>query len=508
MENLLKRHPISVSRYIINGREECAVSGEFALPDYCPDITVVLKCILTPYVQNRQWSGEQLLVDAMVNVRVLYLDEERHSPRAVEFSIPASCALHSNGRADMCPVDINLTPKYANCRALGPRRIEVRGAVIVEAKAEETCEIELVSAQEGAGLYTKNCTVNVTSPIGMVEKMLTLNEVLEFPETMPPADMLLGGECRAVIRECKLLSGKAIVKGQVYVHQLYTAVSESVDCRCLDFVLPFSQILDMDGVEEGMSCLAKAQILSDTERCVIGPDGENTVLELTVKLLVQLQAYRHSTAELLLDAYHTEYPVTPVAEELCLCARTGHRWENTVLPMKIGLPAGQVSHILDVWIQNKEWDTVSQNGVAVIRGRWYVCVLARDVDGQIVYQEQPEDYCLEFACNGNKADAFVTITEQHYRVIENNLELQVGVCVALQEIHEELHSVLKDLSIHTDQPYPVHKASVLLYYAQAGESVWDIGERCHTSPESICTENELKDEVIRQPMVLMVPVIA
>lgn len=508
MENLLKRHPVSVSRYIINGREECAVSGEVSLPDYCPDIAVVLKCILTPYIQNRQWSGEQLLVDAMVNVRVLYLDEERHSPRAVEFSIPASCALHSNVRADMCPVEINLKPKYANCRALGPRRLEVRGAIIVEAKAEEAYALELASAQEGSGLYTKKCTVDITSPLGMVEKMLTINEVIEFPDTMPPADMLLGGECRAVIQECKLLTGKAIVKGHVYVHQLYTVDSKSGDCRCLDFVLPFSQILDMDGVEEGMAYRTKVQILSDTERCTIGPDGENTVLDVTVKLLVQLQAYRHSCAELLLDAYHTEYPVSPVVEELCLCAHKGHRWENTVLPMKIGLPAGQVTQIVDVWMQNQEWDTICQNGVATIKGRWYVCVLARDVDGQIIYQEQPEDYCLEFACNGNKADAFVTVTEQRYRVIEDNLELQVGVCVALMETCEETRPVLKDLSIHTDQPYPANRASVLLYYAQAGESIWDIGERCHTSPECICAENELKEDVLRQSMVLMVPVIS
>lgn len=507
MDNLLHKHSVPVSQCILNSQEECGVSGEFSLPDYCPDIAVMLKCMMTPCILNRQWSADRLLIDAMVNVRVLYLDEDRCAPHAVEFALPVSCAMQGSTRADMASVTYRLHTRYANCRALSPRKIEVRGAVAVAVCAETDADMELLSAYTGDGLQTRHCSVEMTHPIANAEKILTLNETLEFPEMLPPAEMLLGGECRPVVKECKLLSGKAIIKGQVYVHQLYAVDTRSGECGCLDFVLPYSQIVDVEGAEEGMVCCANVQLLSDTERCTVGPDGDNTMLDMTVKLLVQLQVFRCVQTEVLQDAYHTAFPISQQTEEICVTAHKGNRWEHTVLPMKMPLPAGQLTRILDVWVQTQDCDVCCQNGVASVKGRLCIGVLARDADNQVVYLEHPEDYCLEFASCGNKGTATVTVTELHYRVVEDSLELQIGVCVNLTETQEEALCVIRDLQLHTDQSYPSVRASALVYYAQAGESVWDIGARCHTSVECMCRENDLQDEVIHHASVLLVPMV-
>ena len=377
----------------------------------------------------------------------------------------------------------------------------------MEVSAEADSHIELLSANTGDGLQTRHRSVEMTYPAANAEKILTLSETLEFPEMLPPAEILLGGECRSVVKECKLLSGKAIIKGQIYVHQLYAVDARSGECGCLDFVLPYSQIVDVDGAEEGMVCCANVQLLSDTERCMVGPDGENTVLDITVKLLVQLQVFSCAQAEVLQDAYHTAFPISQETEEICVRAHKGNRWEHTVLPMKMPLPVGQLSRILDVWLQTQECEVCCRNGVASLKGRLCICVLARDIDDQVVYLEHPEDYHIEFPANGNKAKADIVITEVHYRTVEDSLELQVGICVNLTEEKEEQLRVIRELQVHTDQSYPTCRASALVYYAQTGESVWDIGSRCHTSVECICRENNLQEEVIRHASVLLVPMI-
>ena len=508
MENLLKRQPVSTARYIINAREECGVSGEFTLPDYCPDVAVVLKCMVSPCVQNRQWSGEQLLVDGMANVRVLYLDEERRAVRSVEFGLPISCALRADGYADMTPVEVTMSTKYVNCRAVGPRRLEVRGAVVVAATAQTACETEVATCGAREGLYTRTCEIATSCPGRMVEKMLTVNEMLEFPEHLPAAEMLLGGECRAVMQECKLLVGKAIVKGCIFVHQLYTSNLKNGATQCLDFVIPFSQILDVEGLAEGMPYWVNAQILSDTERCVVGPDGENTLLDLSVKLLIQLQTFTQECTEVVLDAYDTGCPVTVETEDKSFVLYKGCSTEHSVLPMQIPLPVGQVSEIVDVWVQCAECEAVCQNGTATIHGRLFICVLGRDADGLIWYTEHPEDYRLEYPCKGNAADVSIVVTELRYRVIGEQLELQVGVCLQMRMMQLQSCRVMQNLCLHTETPYTPQRMTAMLYYAQAGESVWDIGRRCHASPTEICAENHLKDEVLRQSMALLIPMVS
>ena len=90
---MLKKESISIANMMVDKSEDCAICSEFTLPDYCPDMAVILKCFTYPRLQNRQWSGDKLLIDGNAIARILYLDAERRSIRSVEFAVPFTCAL-------------------------------------------------------------------------------------------------------------------------------------------------------------------------------------------------------------------------------------------------------------------------------------------------------------------------------------------------------------------------------------------------------------------------------
>ena len=507
MEQLLRKSTVQLTGCALDRQEECPISGEYTLPEYCPDMAVVLKTFADPRIQNRQWSGDQLLLDGNAVIRVLYLDEERRCVRALEFTQPFSCTLRGDERADNASVELDLSTKYLNCRALSPRRVEVRGAVVVSARADCAVNKTFVTAMEDSGLYSRTETVPVTVPGGVCDKVLSVSESLEFDDTLPPAEMLLGGECRAVIRECKLLGGKAIIKGQVYVHQLYTDDTDGVHTHCLDYTLPFSQIMDIDDAREGMPYRASVQILSDTERCSVGPDGENTVLDVTVKLLIQVQVYHQEELSLLLDAYHSRFPVAAQTEEIEVCSFIGARWENAALPMQLSVPAGRWSEILDIAVQPQTLFAECQEDRAEVKGRMSICVLARDADGEIVYDEFVEEYGLQYDCNGNEMLLKPKVTDLQYRTVGDKLELQVKLCVAISEYQCSKQQFISDLHLQSESPYPQQRFTALLYYAERGEKVWDIGRSCHTSPMSIMEENGMTHECISENTVIVVPVL-
>ncbi len=504
MEQLLKKKSFRLSGCALDKQEECPISGEYTLPEYCPDVAVVLKCFAYPRILNRQWSGDQLLLDGNAVLRVLYLDEERRSVHSLEFTQSFSCALRGEGKVDNAAVQLELGTKYLNCRAVNPRRVEVRGAVTVTAYAECVLHKDLATTTENTALYTREVTQAITVPCSFADKVLTVSECVEFPDTLPPAEMLLGGECQAVIRDCKLLAGKAIVKGNVYFHQLYTTADEAV--YSLDFAVPFSQILDVNDATEGMPYKATVQILSDTERCIVGPDGENSLFEICVKLLIQIWLYQQEEITVIKEAYHSRYPASAQMEETETCCVIGTRWEETVLPMQLTVPSGRWQEIVDVCVQSPELTCTCNDGRVEAKGRLCVCVVARDMDGEIVYDEFLEDYSLSYVCEGNATDLHVVPIGCKYRVIDNSLELQVSLCVTIIDKQCERMNVLADLRLQQDMPYPKQKATAWLYYADAGESVWDIGRHCHTSSKGICEENRLEDECVREPMVLVIPV--
>lgn len=505
MEQLLKKKSVRLSGCALDKQEECPISGEYSLPDYCPDVAVILKCFAYPRVLNRQWSGDQLLVDGNTVLRVLYLDEERKHVHAFEFVQPFTCTMRGAGKADNAAVDLELTTKYLNCRAIGPRRVEVRGAVSVVARAECVVQKDLGIAVEDSCLFTRTLEKEITIPCGMNEKVVTISESLDFPDVLPPAEMLLGGECHAVIRDCKLLAGKAIVKGQVFLHQLYVDNKEAV--HSLDFVLPFSQILDVNEAMEGMPYDATVLILSDTERCTTGPSGENTILDVAVKLLLQIRVHKKETTTIIKDAYHSRCPLTAQTEGVEMCCFFGTRWEETVLPMRLATQSGRWQEIIDVCVQPQEHTTEYIDGSAVVNGRMIVCVVARDVDGEVVYDEFAEEYSLRYECRGNACRVSLVPIQCKYRVIENALELQISLYATVMDMENVCEQVTADLRLQSDCPYPPRKVTTLLYYADVGESVWDIGRNCHASPACIREENMLEEDCLTEQRVLVVPIV-
>lgn len=507
MDQLLKKKSMRLSCCALNKQEECPISGEYTLPEYCPDIAVVLKCFAYPHVQNRQWSADQWLLDGTAVIRVLYLDEERCCVRSLEFTQAFSCTMRGEMRVDNAAVKVDLSTKYLSCRALSPRRVEVRGAIVVNAYADGATQKDMALSVSDSGLHTRMDTMDVAVPCCATDKILTISESLSFHESLPPAEMLLGGECRAVIRECKVLTGKAIVKGQVYIHQLYADSLDGESTHCLDYTLPFSQIMDVEDALEGMPYHACVQVLSDTERCSVGPDGENTVLDVSVKLLVQIQAYRQEEISVLQDAFHNHYPLSAQTEELELCSLIGTRWEETVLPMQLAMPTTPWQEIVDVCTQPQECTAVCDGGRVEVKGRMIVCVVARDADGEMVYDEYVEDYGLEYSCVGNHARVKVVPTTLTYRAVDDKLEMQVGLCVEVADFYCEKKRLISDLRLQQDTPYPQSKATTLLYYADAGESIWDIGRICHASPNGIMEENALTEDCLAESQILVVPIL-
>lgn len=506
MEQLMKKYAHNVTQRILDRQEECPLSGEYTLPEYCPDIAVVLKCFAYPHIQNRQWSGDQMLLDGNAVVRVLYLDEERRCLHSLEFAQPFSCTLRGSGRVDNAAVEIELVTKYLTCRALSPRRIEVRGAIVVTARADSSVEKDFLEPADSDKLYARTEIVKTTIPIETCDKIMTVNEALEFDASLPPAEMLLGGECRAVLRECKLLSGKAIVKGQIFLHQIYTDSLEGTSTYSLDYTIPFSHILDVEHAQEGMPLHAMVHVLSDIERCTVGPDGENTVLGVSVKLLLQLHLYSTNEIMVLKDAYHARYPVAVQSENMEICSMIGTRWEESVLPLSVSLPSHPWKEIVDVWVQPQECATQCDGYMTEVKGRMAIGVVARDTDDEIVYQEFLEDYRTEYPCRGNAVHAQLVISGIKYRVTEDKLELQITLCSAITDYNRFQETVITDLRLQQDAPYPTQNATTLLYYADSGDSVWDIGKACHTSPTAIAKENDMTEEVLSEAAVLIVPI--
>ena len=485
--------------------QEQPVDGDFVLPEYCPDVAAVLKCTVTPAVQSRQLTGDRLLTDGTVGIRVMYLDEDRRTVRCCEFSQPFSGAFSLGAVPPDAHIRLTARVDYVNCRAISPRRLDVHGAFTLHLLVTAAAEQSALSAIEGEGVYTRRCRVTGSVPAAFAEKPFTLNETLEPGEGRHPALWMIRSTVTPVLTECRLLMNKAIVKGKLLVKALY-ALDEAGTTERAAGEIPFSQILDLAGAEESWICDADLSLLSAEVRMEATQAGETPLLAVTAKVLASVWGWRAVETELVCDAYSSFCPLTLEVGEIGSTGLTAVLREERTLRQTCELPSDTVREIPDLWCEVSTAAMTGEGETLSLEGRILWCMLVTEQNGEISYYERAENYSLPFE-DGRRDDApeVQVLSVSFQNAGEGKVELKADLAVTRRCRSDVTRRVLTAAAPDESAAYPPDKAALKICYARRGESLWDIARRCRTSVEAVTEENRLTGDTLAADTMLLIP---
>ena len=135
---------------------EQPIDADITLPDYCPDIRRVLKCLVTPRITAVQTAGDRATADGSAGVCVIYADEQG-AVCCFEQTYPFSKYADLKGADENCCVNVRAYTQYANCRAVSPRRLDIHAVVSVAFSISGVKEEEIITGAEGAGIQLRCC---------------------------------------------------------------------------------------------------------------------------------------------------------------------------------------------------------------------------------------------------------------------------------------------------------------------------------------------------------------
>ena len=495
---------IGLTQTIFDDFDERPVDCDFTLPDFLPDIAAVLKCTMKPVVQSHQISGDRVMVDGTVYLHVLYLDEDRRCVRSFENSQPFTSVFTVKDLSAGDRVTLSAKPNYVNCRATGPRRVDIHGAFSVKLVVTGRMDAEVVQTAEAKDLYTKGCQIACTTDGGGTEKVFTINEVLELDSEIP-AEMIVRNEAHICISDCTQLPGKAIIKGDLLLKTVFiTDMVAGTLCQA-KYRIPFSQILDVEGLSEEMLCECSVEIVSCEVRLSQNPNGENRLLSISVKSVLSLQCFAQEACELLTDAFHTVYPLAMTTQRVMPSRITDLSRETVTIQQSLSLPDGGVADILDIWS-----DVVAvscQNGA--LEGQLLVHLIGRDANDKVAYYERPLDVSvpLSSACDQTKICADALDTD--YTLVGDRLEVRIQLLVCCRTSVTESHLAITALQADESVPHAcsqgMENCQVKVCFANAGDSVWEIAKAEHASPIALMKENKLNEEILSDRTMLLIP---
>lgn len=491
---------------LFDGFDERPVDMDFVLPDYAPDIAAVLKCQLTPLVQSQQINGDRVLVDGMADIRVMYLDEARKCVRSCEFSQPFSSAFTVANLAPGACVQVTTKTDYVNCRATSSRRLDVHGAFSVKLRVTAAGGQEILQDVEGDSFQKRGRTFVCSVPAASADKAFTVSEVLELEAGKPPAEALIRGEVVPVLTDCKLMMNKVVLKGCLYLRHLYASDPENGGMEQTEHEIPFSQIVDVEGLQDDWQCDVDLEVASCDVQISADPSGAGTLLSVSVKLTARIRCIRSEEVRALTDVYSTRCPLHLETQPLETEQLTGIHRDTEVIKETFDLPPDDIAGIVDLWGEVMVTGERCEAEKAVAEGRLMVYMLTRSSAGEVSYYERPVNIALEYTDTCNRMATSLCVVRMEYVVnSQKQVELKVELAVTRRCYRSNQCRAVCGVTADENEEFPPEKAALKIYYASAGESLWEIAKSCHTSMEEVMKENDLAADVLAEDAMLLVP---
>lgn len=494
---------------LFEGNCEQAVDTELTLPDYCPDIGKLLKCRLVPMITSRQVNFDSLVVEGTARISVIYLDDRDKKLRCCDRDYPFRASVPFDGNNENCKLLAAAHVDYVNCRAVSQRKLDIHGAFTVHMTAVCRRENELITDVQGEGLRLRRESREISDLVCCAQTGFDLSEAIELSEGKPPVSSIIRSNAVLCVEEIQTIPGKLTVRGDAVFTMVYCTEQDDFPER-LEYIIPFSQFFDIPGLDE--EC--KTDVTLRCDMLEVSPrtdsDGEYRRVDVDIRVSADVMVYRDREASWVNDAYSVDYELNCVRKQVRLERLCNTLSDTVVYKQSVDTGDIRIESVGDLWAEIIDSRGIYRDGKTVVTGNMAVCMIIRDPSKGIAYSEKNVRFeCAvsqTASCDNVRSECSVGVKSCGYTVTaDNRLEIQAELC-----IHSALYEDIparQICSVELDenrQKSPENRPAAVLYFADAGEELWDIAREYNSSVESIRLDNGIEGDAVEESRLLIV----
>ena len=283
----------------------------------------------------------------------------------------------------------------------------------------------------------------------------------------------------------------------------------------MSFNLPYSQIIDMEGLDESYCVNVKVNEAMKDISVASNSNGDNKTIKCELKLNIKCCAYKTITVDLVSDLYSTAYPCQHASSKLAveqppvmLC----EKFQNKILLQN---DDNGIACVYDVRCDTKNINVNidSTNKVINLSGMLCYTALIKNDNNLPSCIEKDSAFEFEIKCDeiteSSTADIEICSVDCTYTLTDSNgisVKSDIKVCgelfsSAFVEAVTDL-SVDDSVKIVRDGDY-----ALKLYYGVKDENVWNIAKKYCTSVNAIIEENSLDNDCLSEDGMLLIPIV-
>lgn len=499
---------VSTEKIYLEQMAEIPIDIDFSLSDFEGNIKKILNCEVVPFITEKNINGNTFCAEGEVIIKVIYSNESGEI-YCTEQSTPIKKVFETDKNIDGGCGEIKIHTSLHSCRAVTERKISIRSSLRVEATVTMIEKNEIISDIDCDTFEQLKGEAFATIPLGITQKSFIIDEEIVLPQNLPPAKRVVRTEAIARITDCKIVADKTIVKGNLKITIFYC--TEDDEYAKYYENIPFNQILDIPGISELCDCTASTEIFGLNISARNTDENEGRKFMVICKLEVNALARCSNNIPVIYDLYSTNYAATSKSNKVSFPKLIKQINETFLCKKAITIPDEEATEILDIWCKCVNLNTKYEQNSILLSGNISAYIIYKDSDGfpgcfeKVIDFEYPINF--DFQINTPKCQAEIIIADSDYTLQgSNEPEIKLELIINASIYDTNTYSVITDLEIDENSTIK-NKASLVAYYADKGEEVWNIAKSFSAKRNEFLKINHLTEDTVTSPKMLLIPLI-
>ncbi len=506
----LVKESIRINNLVGEDTAQTVVEHDIIVPDTNPDAVRILLIDGEVYEKSSEVLQDKVAVNGAIRYKILYIsDDESRKVRSINTSSDFSYNVDVLNARFGLKANVKCEIEHIDYEILYGRKIKVKSIVKFDVKVCEEAEHDFVNNIDGLeDIETLKDYIDINSTLGENSAYCNVNESIEIPAGKPTIKEILRSDIKIVGKDYKVSDNKIIAKGDLNILTLYIADDEENSIQFMEHELPFTQFIDLQGVNEACECEVDYRIINYSFRAAEDNDGELRILNTEVELMLKAQAYERKRIDILADAYSLSRKLA--IEQKPFKTKKVISKEKSQINIKetvyVDGDNPGIAEVFNVLSKPSLIECNIGNGNITIEGA---------IKNSILYlannSEQPVScYDCEIPFRQNidikdinpKMGCEIELDVEHcnYSMLSaNEVEIRAIVNVCIKVVDTVEVPLVSRVSESPIEEKRSESPSITIYFSQPDDNLWKIAKKYYTTVDNIKKINNLSDDDNIQP---------
>jgi hypothetical protein len=506
----LIRESVKINEVVCEDSIQTVVENDIIVPDVKPDIGRILLLDGDVSVNSSEVMQDKIAATGTIRYKILYVcDDESQNIKSINTSANFSCDLRAeNARQGMRPV-VKCEIEHMEYNILNGRKINVRSIVNVNGGAIEEIEKDVISDLKGTeDIQLLKDNLDVNCYVGYNKIDFNVSENMEVPAGKPAIREILRNDIKITGKDSKSADNKIIARGELNVTTLYIGDDEGNSFQSMEHEIPFTQFIDMAGVNENSYCGLDYEILDYQFEPNEDSDGELRIVNGEIRIGLSAAAYEKKNIQTLSDAYTPQFGIELEKEPFTVEEILLENKSQIILKDTISINEGpEIAEVFNVLCNPVLTDCNVYEDKIVVEGliNNNILYLANNFEQPVYCYKQEVPFKQNLDIKGvnpdMRCDVSLDIEHYNYSVVSSNeVEIRLAVGVSVKALNQtDVPLVVNVQEYPYDNTNRSAQPSLTLYYSQQGDTLWKIAKRYLTTIEEIKRINNISEKDLAVP---------